>query len=125
MLFRSGLTAGATHASTASGSIHTVTAPKVMEISPPVLQITSRELGAGFHAGSGMREPPLFVVPVDVDSGSVIVYNALTGFQQVVRYPDDHGKDISTFELQIRDQHGIPLDTNLDYNLVLSVEAGE
>jgi len=67
----------------------------------------------------------LFQVSVNVNQSSVIEYNRGTAFQQTVHFNSGHGKDISSFTLHILDQNGYRIDTNLDYNMVWSIECQE
>ena len=107
------------------GGVHTVVSPNAMEMSPNILTIVSPELGSGYHTGVGRRLPGLFQVSVNVNQGSVIEYNRGNTFQQTVKFDSGHGKDISSFTLHILDQNGYRIDTNLDYNMVWSIECQE
>ena len=120
-----GMSTTVTSVSANLGGVHTVVSPNAMEMSPNILTISSPELGSGYHTGVGRRLPGLFQVSVNVNQGSVIEYNRDTAFQQTVHFNSGHGKDISSFTLHILDQNGYRIDTNLDYNMVWSIECQE
>jgi hypothetical protein len=117
-----GFKAGIISPSSNVSGVHTILSPSPLETAPNTLTISSPELGSGYHTSVGKRLPGMFQISVNENQGSVIEYNRSTSFNQTVKFDSGHGKDISSFHLHILDQNGYRIDTNLDYNMVWSIE---
>ena len=106
-----------THASTNNA----ITPAHPCEIAPTHVTITSKSIGNSTPFYPNVRnsniKPPLFVVPIDQEAGSVVTFNESSYYRQAVDLGS--GREFAQLSLELRNPHGEILDPGLDWTILL------
>ena len=111
--------------SSASNAGFGVGSTKAIELAPTDISITSSTLGAPYRPAvrSSNTHTPLFILPLDVNPGSQLVWTEGRYYQQCVHLGHHHCRDVAQLQFELRDPFGLPLDLNgLDWSITIEYD---
>ena len=111
--------------STGSNAGFGIGSTKAIELAPTDIAITSSTLGAPYRPAvrSSNTLTPLFILPLDVNPGSQLVWTEGRYYQQCVHLGHHHCRDVAQLQFELRDPFGMPLDLNgLDWSITIEYD---
>jgi hypothetical protein len=111
--------------STGSNAGFGIGSTKAIELAPTDIAITSSTLGAPYRPAvrSSNTQTPLFILPLDVNPGSQLVWTEGRYYQQCVHLGHHHCRDVAQLQFELRDPFGLPLDLNgLDWSITIEYD---